>query len=356
MVLSLGRNGGCVRYASAILDEWHGPRTHNVVSSFTTEQPPRRVHQKLATYRSVPEFVLRTLFAYPWFVARVFWGLIRGRYAALYLPYSHHWETLIILLFRAFGKRVVYTVHDGIEHAGEKTTVGAILWKIGMRSATDLIFLTQHVATEVTGRLTLLGRVHVIPHGVFRLPGVVTTRHHSNRPNILFLGRISRYKGVELLCEAVRGLNREEFGRLVVAGSPSYDLAVAPFDGLTIERRWLSETDIIQHLNDAHILVLPYVEATQSGVVAHAIDACLPVVATRVGGLPEQFEDGEAVFVDPDPGSIREGLRRLCRDPELYSSIQTRLEHKRAAASWATIAEQVAAVVIHRAPADCNHV
>jgi glycosyltransferase involved in cell wall biosynthesis len=341
LILSLGRNGGCVRYATHVLEHWAGPRYVAVVSAFSNERRPGVPHEAIPTYRSAREFIFRTLFYYPFFILWLVIGLLRGRYSALYLPYSHHWESAPVLLFRLFRKPVVYTVHDGIHHRGEESAMGAAVMGTSIRLATDLVFLTRHVANAACTRYAPRGRVHVVPHGIFRVPGVRRARALTPRPTILFLGRVSPYKGVELLAEAVRGLSRSEFGRLVIAGKSNYSCRIDPFDGLEVRDRWLEESEIVDLLNQAHLLVLPYAEATQSGVVSHGVDACLPMVCTRVGGLVEQLTPEEAVFVDPTPASIRAGIRRVLGDPGLYESLRARLEVKRDTESWEAIAKSI---------------
>jgi glycosyltransferase involved in cell wall biosynthesis len=79
------------------------------------------------------------------------------------------------------------------------------------------------------------------------------------------------------------------------------------------------DTEIAGFFQDAGIVVLPYLSASQSGVVAIAAAFARPVVATSVGGLPEQIEHGQTGLLI-DPGSIKqleEAVETLLRQPEL---------------------------------------
>jgi glycosyltransferase involved in cell wall biosynthesis len=342
LILSLGRNGGCVRYAAEIIQAWSGPPFDLVLSRFSTEPAPAVPHRTLSTYRSRGEFAARTVFVYPFLLARLFLALLLGRYQSLYLPYFHHWEWGPVLMFRLFGRRIVYTVHDGVQHSGEEDSIGAFVMKRSIMRATDLIFLTSHVAEGVLKRLAPSGRVHVIPHGVFSLSGVNSVRSHARRPVVLFLGRILPYKGVEILAEAVRSMGRSEFDRLIIAGSSRYRLNIAPFDGLEVIDRWLTDAEIAEFLNAAHVLVIPYTEATQSGVIMLGVQAALPMVCTRVAGLEEQLTPAEAIFVEPRPEQICAGIRRLAADPVLYDGMCKQLRSRAASMSWNTIARSIA--------------
>lgn len=348
LIVSLGRNGGCVRYATEIVEAWSGPPFDLLISSTATERPPKVASIAMATYRSGLEFVWATLARFPALFLRVASALLRGRYRSLYLPYFHHWDLPLILLFRLARKQVVFTVHDAAPHHGDENPITWWLAKLSIRQSTDLVFLTQHVELAARRRFRTAARTHVIPHGVFHLPGLAPVRQPSSRPVILFLGRILPYKGVEQLAEAVRGMDRSEYDRLIIAGRVGYPLSLDKFDGLEIHDRWLDEAEIVKLLNEAHVLAIPYQEATQSGVVTHGIDAGLPMVCTRVGGLTEQVSENEVVFVDPDPASIRAGLRRLTRDRSLYQSIRARLLEKRASLSWDGVAREIGAVLGRR--------
>ena len=69
----------------------------------------------------------------------------------------------------------------------------------------------------------------------------------------------------------------------------------------------------------AAVVVLPYVEASQSGVVPVAYSFAKPVVATAVGGLPEAIDDGKTGYLVPprDEHALADAVVRLLRAPDL---------------------------------------
>jgi glycosyltransferase involved in cell wall biosynthesis len=87
-------------------------------------------------------------------------------------------------------------------------------------------------------------------------------------------------------------------------------------DRVVVENRWVPEGEIGALIAWADALVLPYREASQSGVAAAAIAARRWVVATRVGGLAEQFKDeAMSILCAPDAGDLRRAIERLVSDP-----------------------------------------
>ena len=101
--------------------------------------------------------------------------------------------------------------------------------------------------------------------------------------------------------------------RVVGSGPESPELTVLRgLPGVTVENRWVPEAEVGELFSWADAVVLPYREASQSGVAAVALAANRYVVATNVGGLTEQLV-GEplAILCEPEAGSLANGLRRV---------------------------------------------
>lgn len=117
----------------------------------------------------------------------------------------------------------------------------------------------------------------------------------------VFAGLIRPYKGVEQLLEAFARLPAESDWRLIVAGEPWADLgpglqqrAARPDlrERVRLDLRWQSEEQLQHLLAAADLLVLPYREGSQSAMAPIALAYGVPVLSTRVGGLPEVVLDG----------------------------------------------------------------
>lgn len=140
-------------------------------------------------------------------------------------------------------------------------------------------------------------------------------------PVILFFGFIRKYKGLDLLLEAMAD---ERIGekkiKLMVAGEFYED--EKPYreliDKLNISDRLILRTDFIPdsevkyYLCAADAVVQPYRNATQSGVTPLAYHFEKPMIVTNVGGLPALVPDGKAgIVVEPDPKVIAEGILKF---------------------------------------------
>ena len=165
----------------------------------------------------------------------------------------------------------------------------------------------------------------------------------ADRKVALFLGLIRSYKGVDLLLEAIADQPVDSHWSLVVAGEPWEDLgpaleqqvrALGIGDRVQLRLGWVAEAEVPTLLAAADLMVLPYRSGSQSAVAPLALAAGLPVLSTRVGGLPEVVRDGvNGVLVDP--GSADELARALAQlDHEKLAALATGAGESRFRFTW----------------------
>lgn len=171
----------------------------------------------------------------------------------------------------------------------------------------------------------------------------------SGRPTVLFFGNLAYYKGVDVLlrgAEFLKALVPEV--RIVVAARSLSPQPTRP-SGLCDAVDWrvrthhFSPEEAAALYAETDVVVLPYLSATQSGVLLAAYAFGKPVVASRVGGLPDYVDDGETgILVEPDdPRALASALGRVLNDRRLYAHMA--LAVTRAAEgelSWEAAAEQ----------------
>jgi glycosyltransferase involved in cell wall biosynthesis len=213
-----------------------------------------------------------------------------------------------------------------------------------MLNATKLVFLTKYV--EWTIKIGHLPPSVIIPHGPIQFPGLLEVHLHQKKLKILFLGRIGKYKGLELLIEAVSFLKNDAWECLTIAGKPLYKIEIPEHSKIKSVEKWLTEQEICHLVNHHDVLILPYRTATQSGVAALGIAATIPMVCTNVGGLKEQLGADEAVWTDANPISIAIAIQSLSNCPALYNEIHHRLLKKKSNLSWSKIASQLHDIIV----------
>lgn len=191
----------------------------------------------------------------------------------------------------------VAIVHNVIPH--EQFPLSGPLAKWALMPTAAVVTHSQHVAADVSATASHQ-EVHVVPHP----PNIdVTSIDPPRLPplRLLFLGYVRRYKGLDICLKAMglavrQGLDLE----LTIAGEfwDGEDDYVRLINVEGLQRRvtmrpgYVPDAQVCEYLADHHALVAPYRTATQSGLVPVALASGRPVVATHVGGLVEQIEDG----------------------------------------------------------------
>ncbi len=163
-------------------------------------------------------------------------------------------------------------------------------------------------------------RVHVIAHGAFtglaQAP-IGPPPHETAGRVVLFFGLLRPYKGLQVLLEAWRGLAGA--GELWIAGMPRMDIsalrAAAPAN-VRIDARFIPDSELPAYFRRADLVVLPYLEAEQSGVLFTALAFGKPLLLSDVGGFPEIAATGAARTVAAgDAIALRTALDELLHQP-----------------------------------------
>ena len=139
----------------------------------------------------------------------------------------------------------------------------------------------------------------------------------ENENIILFFGFIRKYKGLDLLFEAMANVRIKNSGiRLLVAGefyedAKQYQEQIERLgikDRLILKTDFIPDSEVKYYLCAADAVIQPYRNATQSGVTPLAYHFEKPMVVTKVGGLPSLVPDKKVgLVVEPNPAAIAEG-------------------------------------------------
>jgi len=351
LCFSLGRRGGSVKYAKCMIDALANIENVEVyVSSFCEVETPIK-SIKLIAYKSTLTFLLSTLILLPIYILTLIVRLLLIRdIKAVYFPYFHYWAVPIILVCKVCRVKVISTVHDGILHLGDGKPLEQRLNQYFVMHSDKLIFLTEHVANNVMEYFNFRASKVVLPHGLI---GEDYNFEHFDKftnKRILFFGRVSEYKGVETLLEAVSNLASDLYFELLIVGRSQYDVDYSLFKHdkrkLIIVDEFIPESAIKEYFDKSSVLVLPYIEATQSGVLMLGISSLTPMIISDCGGLKEQLDDSEAVFYqDNDKTKLSEALTLLLTEHQAYSGYQNNLSAKSKSLDWLLLANKLSKVI-----------
>lgn len=253
---------------------------------------------------------------------------------------------------------VVTTMHDVEYHPGDRESRRLPRWFVNrlLDHSDKVIVHGAHLKTCAERYYPeLQGRMEVLPHLMIRRYLQIATEHRLHRRsdptfNILFFGRIYSYKGLDILIKSIEivGKHLANF-RLIIAGRgeniDNYQKLMSDPSLFEVRNRYISDLETAQLFTDADIVVLPYVEASQSGVLAIASAFGKPVIVTDVGELGRTVKDGETGIVIPpgDAVALAQAVLRLVTDDRLRSTFGSAL---RSAVEEAASPEAVAAAAV----------
>ncbi|MGA9012185.1 MAG: glycosyltransferase family 4 protein [Acetobacteraceae bacterium] len=230
-------------------------------------------------------------------------------------------DLLMILALHRFGIPAAVIVHDAEAHPGDRIPLLQMSQRALLRRADLVILLSMHVAERLRANGSLRPATPII---VASLPplsfgAVAPLAARAGPRRLLCFGRLRAYKGLDLLAAALRSLGPLADLEVRVVGNGPESTALAALrilPGVKVENRWVPESEVNTLLNWADVVVLPYREASQSGIAPTALASGRRVIATRVGGLPEQLGDSPlATLCEPEAASLAAAIKRVMEMP-----------------------------------------
>lgn len=279
--------------------------------------------------------------------------LIRNKFDIIHLTWPANVYEFIIYILR---RRMVLTVHDPFPHTGLDTAIVRLRRKVAFRMIPKFIILNE------AQRQQFLDFYHLPSSVVYNsrlscytyLRSVTPDRSLVPQgPYLLFVGKISQYKGVDYLLPAMEKVHEAYPDvRLIVAGSGRYHFDISHYRQLPyvdIRNRFIPDEELVALIQGAQFMVCPYTDATQSGVVMSAFAFGTPVVATRVGGLPEMLGQGQLgmLIEERNVEAIANAIKQLLAHPEEVQSYRKAIAQAYGAngsLSWDEVAKDMASV------------
>lgn len=260
----------------------------------------------------------------------------------------------VVRFFFAHKYPLVVTVHDARSHSGEVKSNWRALFvdffqMLLMKKANKIIVHNGKLKEELITRKIPSKKIAVIPHGDYSF----FTKYRKNllpeKNCILFFGRIIKYKGLEYLIKAIPLITKEiATVKLIIAGEgkfEEYEKLITENISKHIEvyNQFIPNYRVAELFERAELLILPYIDATQSGPLHIAYAFKKPVIATNVGALPEVVDSGKTGLLVPpkDVNALAEAIIKLLKDDKLRKEMGENAYRKmKEEMSWDKIAEK----------------
>lgn len=259
-------------------------------------------------------------------------------------------RSLIVENFLNVRENILF-FHDVIPHSGadidKRRNEEEFLGKA------DNILVLSKQFIPVVEKLIHKSRHNILymRHGTMNYPkftGTFSEEETNGSINFLFFGRIQKYKGLHVLSEAFDKVQKQyPDAHLTVAGSgdfSEYEEEYAALENTTVMNKYITDDEIAYLFSKPNtVVVMPYIDATQSGITGMAYNYETPIISTDTGGLREQLFDGEVgVFVKPsDADDLAKKMIWFIKEPDLFAQQKALMQESKEKMSWKYITHEL---------------
>lgn len=246
----------------------------------------------------------------------------------VFKPIFHIWAEGIAA--QVDTNKIVTLCHDPVMHSGENA-LKHLLYKRHIKNSDEVVVLTKSFKDVVSRNYGFsLDRVHYMPHGLMRVykkkqNKTIPCKYDADKVNFLFFGRVQKYKGIEVLLDAYEKLRKKYSNvSLTIAGKGKVEGCLLESNhekNIRVINDYIPDEEVGCYFDGPNIVtVLPYLDATQSGVIPIAMEYGTPIIASDTGGLREQMLDGAfGVFTRVgDSDDLAEKMKLFVEDQKLF--------------------------------------
>lgn len=250
-------------------------------------------------------------------------------------------------------KKLLTICHDPILHSGVKK-FEIVQTQNFIKKSDEIIVLTEKFIEIVEDKYGFeRKKIHFMPHGRMgdykkNQNKSLDLRYDKNKLNFLFFGRIEEYKGLRVLAEAYKKLSEEnENVTLTIAGSGDFSKYEEDFKDIlnvTIINRYIKDEEVGSFFDGSNVVtILPYLDATQSGVIPIALEYNTPIIASDTGGIREQLNNGRIgiLFNSGDSTELYEKMKQLIVNKEIISEEKKKMYGYLECLEWKVVTKKL---------------
>jgi glycosyltransferase involved in cell wall biosynthesis len=244
-----------------------------------------------------------------------------------FFSFCHY--TISLLIKGKFGNKILYITENFVSHEGH--FIDKVLTRIGLTNASSFLALSDKVENELkaSGYNKRIYRSELPIYECYKPGGSLESTkskfgYSSDSKVLLFFGYVRKYKGLDILIEALPGIIKDiPEARLLIVGefydNPTPYLERIKESGLSdyvkIVNKFVLNEEVGEYYQACDLNILPYKSATQSGILNVSYGFLKPVLVTNVGGLAEFVNDEKTgIITEPDsPEAIVKGVKDFFR-------------------------------------------
>jgi alpha-maltose-1-phosphate synthase len=348
LIITLNINSGIIHYtsqlANALVKQYHV----TIICPICTDK--KYFSSKIKIIELPLGNVLKNFFINTLIISRPI-TLIKKIYKEkpdiIHFQGCHLWMCFVLPFLKKIP--LVVTIHDVRPHFGTRKFDQIIGQKYHIYFSKGIIIHGETMRDDLYTLYDLKGKIcRVIPIGGFSFfLNEGGDKEIEEKDTILFFGYIFEYKGLSYLIDAVRIASSELHNiKLIIAGQGDinkYLTSIKNSHLFEIHNKFIPDSKVPSLFQRSQVVVLPYIEASQTGIIPIAYAFKKPVIVTKVGCIHEVVEDGKTGFIIPlrDSNALANAIIKLLKDDKLrkamgergYKKMETEL-------SWDSIAEK----------------
>ncbi|WP_432709509.1 glycosyltransferase family 4 protein [Pedobacter sp.] len=212
-------------------------------------------------------------------------------------------RSLLIIPSLFSFKKIYLTIHDPLPHVGEKDfkiNLAKFIY-FNLPKVKGFFFYSEFAKKQFQQYYKINNKpcwvVKMYPLSYYKK---LAGNRNIDKRSLLFFGRLSPYKGIEVLLNSMSNVfERFPLTHLVIAGRSVNDYKIPQEvlnkypDKITVLNRHISNDELVRLIGEAKFVICPYIEATQSGVLMTSFALNTPVLASAVGAFEEYIVDNQ---------------------------------------------------------------
>lgn len=272
-----------------------------------------------------------------------------------WLPFFAPCFAFISAIIKIFSSaKIIFFCHNIIPH--EKFPLGNFLTKFVFSFPDHFIVQSNAVENDLI-KIKPKANYKKVFHPIYEIFGKAIDKNEARKilgikPDekvLLFFGYIRAYKGLDILLRAMKFVLSKFPVKLLIVGefyeNPQKYYKIVEEEGIIdfviFKSEYVQNEDVKIYFSASNLVVLPYLSATQSGIVQIAYNFNKPVIATNVGGLPEVVRDGITGFtVEPSPEKLAQAIVKFFNE-NLESIFSKNIEEEKKKFSWENLVRAI---------------
>ncbi len=277
---------------------WIELLTERNISFIRLNRGKGKISKKINKYFSVLKFLLS--------YKKILKNILTVEYEFVFYTFFHRWNELVKR--KVCTEKNILFVHDPVPHSDERKNRKSLQAK-QIKKMDEIVVLSKRFIPICVDQYNLSrDKIYFMPHCLMNYGNHNNTTEYveNEKINFLFFGRITKYKGIEVLLKAFAEIEKSFEGAFlnIVGGGDfkQYEKDFSKLKNVMLINKYIEDNEISSYfLKHNTVCVLPYLDATQSGVIAIAYEYGTAVIASDTGGLKEQLCDGEVgIFCEPN--------------------------------------------------------